>query len=93
MVGYPQDKKQLLSRLKRIEGQIRGIQRMLEEEKYCVDVFVQISSVQAAMQKVGLIILENHVKGCVKNALARGHGEDSVNELVEVIQRYLKTNR
>lgn len=90
MASYAQDKEKIISRLKRIEGQIRGIQRMVEEEKYCVDVFVQISSVLAATQKVGMIILENHIKGCVKDAVASGDGDYSIKELMEVIQRFSK---
>lgn len=91
MASYSADKEKILSRLKRIEGQLRGIQRMVKEDKYCVDVLVQISSVLGATQRVGFIILDNHVKGCVKSAFKNGNGEDEIQELMDVIQRFIKT--
>jgi len=91
MSSYAADKEKILSRLKRIEGQLRGIQRMVKDDKYCVDILVQISSVLGATQRVGLIILDDHIKGCVKDALASEDGEASVQELMNVIQRFVKT--
>ena len=58
-------KANLLTRLKRIEGQVRGISRMVEEDKYCVDILIQIAAVKAALNKVGLVLLEDHTRGCV----------------------------
>lgn len=92
MASYSADKEKILSRLKRIEGQLRGIQRMVKDEKYCVDVLVQISSVLGATQRVGFMILDDHIKGCVKNALSDGeNGDEAVQELVSVVQRFVKT--
>lgn len=91
MTSYTTDKEKILSRLKRIEGQLRGIQRMVKEDKYCVDILVQISSVLGATQRVGLILLDDHIKGCVKDALTNKDGDASVQELMDVIQRFVKT--
>lgn len=90
MSSYSADKEKILSRLKRIEGQLRGIQRMVKEDKYCVDILVQISSVLGATQRVGFIILDNHVRGCIKTALKNDSGDESVQELIDVIQRFVK---
>lgn len=91
MASYAQDKNQLLTRLRRIEGQVRGLQKMIDEEKYCVDVLTQVSSVMAALQKVGVLVLEHHIQGCVRNAIVRGEDEDrAVKELIEVVERFSK---
>lgn len=63
--SYAEDKAKLLSRLARVEGQIRGIARMIEDDRYCVDVLTQISAVNSSMQKIGLLLLEDHIRGCV----------------------------
>ena len=89
MPSYTRDKKDLLLRLKRMEGQLKGIQRMVESDQYCVDVLNQLSSVIAATQKVASIILADHVKGCVRDALTTGDRSDEhVNELVKVVERF-----
>lgn len=91
MASYGQDKPMLLTRLRRIEGQVRGLQRMIDEEQYCVDVLTQVSSVMAALQKVGVIILEDHIRGCVRGAIEDGAGGDqAVEELIEVVERFVK---
>ena len=84
------DKKALISRLRRIEGQVRGIQRMVDEEKYCVDILVQIAAVRSALDRVGLILLENHTNGCVAGAVRRGDGEAAVSELMDVVKRFVR---
>ncbi|HZJ03385.1 MAG TPA: metal-sensitive transcriptional regulator [Thermoleophilia bacterium] len=92
MASYTQDKSKLLARLKRIEGQVRGLQRMIDEEKYCVDVLTQVSSVMAALQGVGALVLEDHIQGCVRNALATD-GADvdrAIEELLDVVGRFAK---
>jgi CsoR family transcriptional regulator, copper-sensing transcriptional repressor len=94
MVGvaykYAEDKDLLLNRLKRIEGQVRGIARMVDEDTYCVDVLTQISAAISALEKVGMHLLADHIKGCVTDAVSSGNGEQSVNELVGVVERFLK---
>ncbi|HEY3375401.1 MAG TPA: metal-sensitive transcriptional regulator [Candidatus Aquicultor sp.] len=91
MASYAADKEKILSRLKRIEGQLRGIQRMVNDEKYCVDVLVQISSVLGATQRVGFMILDDHIKGCVKTAVQSDGGDEAIQELISVVQRFIKT--
>ena len=91
MPSYTKDKKDILIRLRRMEGQLKGIQKMVEDEKYCVDVLNQLSSIIAATQKVAAIVLKDHIQGCVKDALTRNdHSDDYINELVTVVERYTR---
>ncbi len=90
MNSYSSEKEQLINRLKRIEGQVRGVQRMIDEEKYCVDILTQIAAVKGALDKVGMRILENHAHGCVKNAVAKGDGDESIDELMDIIFKFTK---
>ncbi|KAA6450654.1 copper-sensing transcriptional repressor CsoR [Bacillus swezeyi] len=85
------EKEQITNRLKRIEGQVRGIQNMIEDDRYCVDILVQISAVQAAMQKVAFSLLENHTHHCVANAVKSGEGEEAIEELLDVFKRFSKS--
>ncbi len=83
-------KDKCLQRLSRIEGQVRGIARMVEESRYCIDIVTQIAAVQAALRKVENGLLENHVNHCVEHAIASGNAEDQrqkVAELMEVLNR------
>ena len=93
MRGYikASDKQQLHNRLRRIEGQVRGLQRMVEEEAYCVEILTQISSIVSASEKVALILLEDHVEHCVKEAIRDGNqAEDKVVELADAVERFLR---
>lgn len=90
MSSYEQDKAKIITRLKRIEGQTRGLQRMVEEDKYCIDILTQVSSVLAAVKKVGLIILDDHIKGCVRDAVIRDNGEVYIQELIDALERFIK---
>lgn len=92
MASYQKNKEKIQKRLRRVEGQIRGIQKMVEEDKYCIDILTQISSVMAATQKVGMIILEDHVNGCLKEALVKKNSQEKVDEMISVINRFIKTN-
>lgn len=85
------EKDQLIPRLKRIEGQVRGIQNMIENERYCVDILTQISAINAAMNKVGLHLLEKHTQHCVSDAIRDGDGEEAIQELMEVFKRFSKS--
>jgi CsoR family transcriptional regulator, copper-sensing transcriptional repressor len=79
-----------LKRLSRIEGQVRGIAGMVEDERYCIDIMTQIAAVQAALRKVEGELLKNHVTHCVEHAIASGDAEDQrqkVSELIEVLSR------
>lgn len=85
--GYRKD--HLERRLKRIEGQVRGLGRMVDEEKYCVDILTQIAAVQAALNGVALGVLEDHVNGCVSEAIASPERKERLDELLEVIERFV----
>ncbi|OGO21616.1 MAG: hypothetical protein A2144_04190 [Chloroflexi bacterium RBG_16_50_9] len=89
MPSYLSDKEKILLRLRRMEGQLKGIQKMVEQDKYCVDVLTQLSSVIAAARKVSSIILGDHIRGCVSDALRRNEqSDDYVNELVGIVDRF-----
>lgn len=89
MPSYLKDKREILTRLRKMEGQLKGIHRMIEEDRYCVDVLNQLSSIIAATQKVSAIILRNHIRGCVCDALTKDErSDDYVNELVGVVERF-----
>ncbi len=91
MHSYTEDKQQILVRLRRMEGQLAGIQRMIENDRYCVDVLDQLSSVIAATRKVAGIIMRDHIRGCVHDALSRDDRSDEyVNELIAVVERFTK---
>lgn len=88
--SYESDKEDLIARLRRIEGQVRGIQRMLAGDTYCVDVLTQISAVVSGMEKVGLRLLRDHMRGCVADALTSKDGGDAkIDEVVKVVERFV----
>jgi CsoR family transcriptional regulator, copper-sensing transcriptional repressor len=80
----------VLTRLRKIEGQVRGLQRMVTEERYCVDVLAQISSTVNALERVGVLLLNDHVRHCVRESLGDGGGDDKIEELVTAIDRFLR---
>lgn len=84
------EKERLIKRLKRVEGQVRGIQKMIEEDRYCVDILVQISAIESAMKQVGYAITERHMKHCVSDAIKAGDGNDSIEELMKVLKQFNK---
>ncbi len=86
--SYRQDKARILARLRRMEGQVRGVQRMVEEDKYCVDVLTQLSSIIAAARGIGLVLLEDHIRGCVIHS---SDPEASIQELTDAIERFTKS--
>jgi DNA-binding FrmR family transcriptional regulator len=91
--GYTLTKDQYLSRLRRIEGQVRGLQGMIEDDKYCIDVLTQIASVTKALQGVGLGLLDEHLRHCVTHAIQDGEaeGEAKLDEAIVAIERLLKS--
>lgn len=82
-------KNDILNRLKRIEGQVKGLQRMMEEEKCCADVLVQVSAVKAAVNKVGILVFEEHSKTCLRDALQAGNNQ-ALDELIDIMNRFIK---
>ncbi|MCL6443764.1 MAG: metal-sensitive transcriptional regulator [Alicyclobacillus sp.] len=90
--SYAPQKDELLRRLRRIEGQVRGIQKMVEEDRYCVDILIQIAAVKSAVHQVGLSILDSHTRGCVADALTNQEsGDKKIDELMEVIRQFTKS--
>lgn len=85
--SYTQDKRALVSRLRRIEGQARGIQRLVEEEAYCLDVLQQVEAMTAAADQVALLLLEDHIDGCLTHAIETGQGRPYVDEVMTVVRR------
>jgi DNA-binding FrmR family transcriptional regulator len=93
MVGYADDKPALQTRLRRIEGQVRGLQRMVDEDAYCIDVLTQISAATRALQGVALELLESHLDHCVRDAIVTGgaDAEAKVREANEAIRRLVRS--
>jgi CsoR family transcriptional regulator, copper-sensing transcriptional repressor len=93
MRGYTQDKDAYLKRLRRIEGQVRGLQRMVEEDTYCVDVLTQISAATRALQAVAIGLLEDHLGHCVTQAIEQGgpDAEEKVREAAQAISRLVRS--
>ncbi|GII87662.1 hypothetical protein Ssi03_56520 [Sphaerisporangium siamense] len=93
MHGYSGDKQAYLTRLRRIEGQIRGLQRMVEEDSYCIDVLTQVSAATRALQAVALGLLEDHIGHCVTDAIANGgpEAEAKVKEASAAIARLVRS--
>ena len=84
------NKQQLLNRLKRVEGQVRGVHQMVENDRYCVDILHQISAIQSAMNKVSLALLEDHTHHCVVKAIKGQDGEAAIKELMDVMKTMTK---
>ncbi len=92
--GYAENKAKLLKRLARAEGQVRGVARMVEEDRYCIDILTQLSAVDTALESVALEILDDHVKHCVAGAIASGDEAEAavkIDELLAAVRRFAKT--
>ena len=92
--GYASDKEALARRLHRIEGQVRGIERMIEEDRYCIDVLTQIAAATTALESVAFKLLDEHVTHCVSGALSSGDpkvAEEKSKELLEAVHRFSRT--
>jgi len=87
--SYSKDKAQLVRRLSRMEGQVRGIARMIEREEYCVDILQQTAALRAAVDSLSILVLEDHVGGCVRTAAEHGNADEYVDEVIDVVRRTL----
>jgi DNA-binding FrmR family transcriptional regulator len=90
--GY--DKEALVKRLHRIEGQVRGIERMVEDDRYCIDILTQVAAVNTALESLAFKVLDDHVSHCVRDALASGDPKEAAaksKELMEAVQRFART--
>jgi DNA-binding FrmR family transcriptional regulator len=88
--GYSASKDQLLTRLRRIEGQVRGVERMVEEDRYCIDVLTQIAAIEAALDKVALGLLDGHARHCIVEGGAEGSPEELSDELMAAVGRLMR---
>jgi CsoR family transcriptional regulator, copper-sensing transcriptional repressor len=92
--GYAKDKSSFVHRLHRIEGQVRGIERMVEEDRYCIDILTQIAAVNTALESLAFQLLDDHVRHCVAGAFASGDESEmseKTQELLEAVQRFART--
>ncbi len=80
----------LKARLARVEGQVRGVSRMLDEGKYCIDVIDQITAARRALERVALLVMRRHLNSCVKDAMAKGQGEELTKELLASLDKFLR---
>jgi CsoR family transcriptional regulator, copper-sensing transcriptional repressor len=88
--GYTSTKDQLQARLRRIEGQVRGIERMVDEDRYCIDVLTQISAIQAALDKVALGLLDGHARHCMQEGAVEGRADEMATEMMAAVGRLMK---
>ena len=93
MAGYAKDKKAIESRLRRIEGQVRGVQKMVAEDRYCIDVLTQVNAIRAALESVALELLADHTEHCVSEAIQAGNGRSKVRELNAAVERLVRSGR
>jgi CsoR family transcriptional regulator, copper-sensing transcriptional repressor len=90
MAGYKSHKQQVQSRLRRIEGQVRGLEKMVDEDRYCIDVLTQVGAVKAALDGVALVLLQDHTEHCVVEAIQAGDGTHKIRELNAAVERLIK---
>ncbi len=88
--SYEADKEMLLKRMRRIEGQAKGIQKMLEEGRYCIDIVQQLNAISSAADEVSLRILQDHIEGCVADAIRHERGDEYIQELMGTIRKAMK---
>ena len=91
MVGYTNDKARIQSRLRRIEGQVRGIQQMVEDDRYCIDVLTQVNAAKAALESVALALLADHTEHCLTDAIKAGNAKAKVRELNQAVERLVRS--
>ncbi len=91
MAGYTADKEQVTARLRRIEGQVRGVEKMVEDDRYCIDVLTQVNAARAALEKVALLLLRRHTEHCVADAIRAGEPTAKVQELSEAVERLVQS--
>ena len=90
MPGYTIHKKSVQARLRRVEGQVRGLQKMVDEDRYCIDVLTQVGAVKSALDSVALVLLADHTEHCVAEAIRAGKGGTKVKELNGAVERLVR---
>ena len=88
---YQTDTEALLTRLRRMEGQVRGVQKMVEEGRYCLDIVIQLQAITAAADKVAQHLLEGHIRGCVTDAIKEQRGDEAITELMTVLSKAIRS--
>lgn len=88
--SYEQDKEALVTRMRKIEGQSRGIQRMIEENRYCLDIVQQLTALSGAIDEVSFLVLKDHIAGCVANAVREREDDSHIKELMDTIRKVMK---
>ncbi|MFA4965864.1 MAG: metal-sensitive transcriptional regulator [Thermoleophilia bacterium] len=89
MYGYAMNKEDFLSRLAKVEGQVRGLQRMIDEDKYCIDIMTQLNATTAALKAIGVGLLDSHVRHCLRESVERGQGDAEIELLVTAVARFV----
>ncbi len=87
---YAKDKEAIFARMKKIQGQARGIEQMIENDRYCIDIVQQLTALSSAADEVSMLMLENHIEGCVAEAIRAEHGEAHIQELMKTIRKAVK---
>ncbi len=87
---YERDKENLIARLKRVEGQVKGIMRMVDDGRYCPDILQQVAAMTAAMDEVSLILLRSHIDGCVRGAIEQREGDGPIDDLITVVRQVIR---
>ncbi len=87
---YSKEKDSLLKRMRKVEGQARGIGRMIEDDRYCLDIVQQLTALSQAAEEVGLLILQTHIEGCISDAIQEKRGEPYIKELMQVLRKAIK---
>ncbi len=90
MPGYTAHKQQVQARLRRVEGQVRGLQKMVADDRYCIDVLTQVGAAKAALDSIALLLLADHTEHCVTEAIRAGDGSAKVRELSEAVERLVR---
>lgn len=90
MVAVQPNKEALIKRLNRVEGQVRGVAKMIVEDRYCVDILNQIAALQSALDAVAMQLLENHTHGCMQGAIKSGRGDEAIDELMLVVRKFAR---
>lgn len=90
---YNKDRAAIVARLRKIEGQIRGLERMVDEDAYCIDILTQLASARSALESLGLLLLQDHIEGCVRDSLkgTDGAATRKIDELIATVNRFIKT--
>lgn len=89
-MSYESIRQQIKNRLRRIEGQVRGVERMIDEGRYCIEILTQLAAISESLRKVSLLISKSHAKGCITRFVKEGHGNEAIEELVDLLYKFAR---